>query len=130
MVSEEKIKETVAAYFAATRAMDKEVWLGTFAEDGISNDPEGSDPLDTIEKRTAFFDGITGAFERVGIQENEVYISGNGAAVKWTGSGKGKNGREVEFKGIDVFELNEDGKIKELWGYWNPGAMMMDLMGE
>jgi steroid Delta-isomerase len=130
MVSEEQIRATVAAYFASTRAMDKDAWLGTFAEDGISNDPEGSAPLDTAEKRGAFFDGITGAFERVGLQENEVYVSGNGAAVKFTGYGTGKNGREITFEGIDVFEMNEDGKIKTMWAYWNPAAMMADLMGE
>jgi steroid Delta-isomerase len=129
MVSEEKIRETVAAYFASTRAMDKDAWLGTLAEDGVSNDPEGGDPLDTVEKRIAFFEGVTGAFERFGIQENEVYVSGNGAAVKWTGYGTGKNGRHVTFEGIDVFEINEDGKIKEMWAYWNPAAMMADLIG-
>lgn len=130
MASHEKIQETVAAYFAATRAMDKEAWIGAFAEDGVSHDPVGAPPLDSAEKLGAFFDGITGAFERVGIQENQVFVSGNGAAVKWTGYGTGKNGREVTFEGIDVFEMNEEGKVKALWAYWNPAAMMADLMGE
>ncbi len=130
MASHEKIQETVAAYFAATRAMDKQAWLNTFAEDGVSHDPVGGDPLDTAEKRSAFFEGIAGAFERVGLQENEVYVAGNGAAVKFTGSGTGKNGRDVTFEGIDVFEMNEEGKVQNLWAYWNPAAMMADLMGE
>jgi steroid Delta-isomerase len=130
MVSEEKIQATVAEYFAATRAMDKAAWLGAFAEDGVSYDPVGADPLDNVEKRSAFFDGITGAFEVVGIQENEVYVAGNGAAVKWTGYGTGKNGRQVTFEGIDIFEMNEDGRVKNLWAYWNPSAMMAELMSE
>lgn len=130
MVSEEKIRAAVAAYFASTRAMDKAAWLGAFAEDGVSNDPVGGEPLDNPEKRGAFFDGITAAFERVGIQENEVYVAGNGAAVKWTGYGTGKNGREVTFEGIDIFEIDEAGKVKTLWAYWNPAAMMAELMAE
>jgi steroid Delta-isomerase len=129
LASHEKIQETIAAYFAATRAMDKEAWLNTFAEDGVSNDPVGAPPLDTAEKRAAFFDGIAGAFERVGLQENQVFFAGNGAAVKFTGTGTGKNGRDVTFEGIDVFEMNEDGKIKTMWAYWDPAAMMTDLMG-
>ncbi len=130
MATKEQIKKIVADYFAATRAMDKQAWLATFAEDGVSIDPMGAPPLDTIEKRAAFFDGITSAFDKVGIQENEVYIAGNGAAVKWMGYGTGKNGREVTFQGIDTFEIDENGKIKSLSGYWNPAAMMAELMGE
>jgi steroid delta-isomerase len=130
LASHEQIQETIAAYFAATRAMDKEAWLNTFAEDGASHDPVGAPPLDTAEKRGAFFDGIVGAFERVGLQENQIFVSGHGAAVKWTGTGVGKNGREVTFEGIDVFEMNAEGKIQTLWAYWNPAAMMADLMGE
>ena len=130
MASQEKIQETVEAYFAATRAMDKEAWLQAFAEGSVSNDPVGSPALDTAEKRSAFFDGITGAFEKVGLQENQVFVAGNGAAVKWTGTGTGKNGRDVTFEGIDVFEMNEEGKIKNMWAYWNPAMMMADLMGE
>jgi steroid Delta-isomerase len=130
MVSREKIEQTIAAYFAATRAMDKAAWLGTFAGDGVSHDPVGGDPLDSEEKRSAFFDGITGAFERAGIQENEVYVAGNGAAVKWTGYGTTGDGREVSFEGIDVFELDEAGRIKVMWAYWDPAAMMAKLTGE
>jgi steroid delta-isomerase len=129
VVSEATIRETIAAYFAATRAMDKEAWVGTFAEDAVSHDPVGSDPLKGHEAFSAFFDGITGAFETVGLTEDQVFVSGNGAAVKWTGTGTGKNGRAVTFEGIDVFEINEAGKVQHLYAYWNPAAMMAELMG-
>src|SRR5689334_864396 len=129
MASEATIRETVAAYFAATRAMDKAAWVGTFAEDAVSHDPVGSEPLKGHTAFGAFFDGIVGAFETVGLQETEIYVAGNGAAVKWTGKGTGKNGREVSFEGIDVFEINEAGKVQNLYAYWNPAAMMADLMG-
>ena len=130
MISEDKIREVVAAYFAATRAMDREAWVSTFAEDAVSHEPVGGDPLKGHDAFRAFFDGITGAFEKVGLQEKEIYPAGNGAAVKFTGHGTGKNGREVTFHGIDVFEINEAGKIQTVWAYWNPAAMMADLMGQ
>lgn len=129
MASHEQINAVVAAYFAATRAMDKAAWLATFAADGVSIDPVGTPPMDTPEKRAAFFDGIVGAFETVGLTEQEVYLAGNSAAVKWIGQGTGKNGRAVTFEGIDVFEVNDDGKVLALHAYWNPAAMMADLMG-
>jgi steroid delta-isomerase len=56
-----------------------------------------------------------------------VFVAGNGAAVKWTGRGTSTNGKEVKFEGIDVFEVAEDGKIQNVWAYWNPAEMIAQL---
>jgi steroid delta-isomerase len=48
--------------------------------------------------------------------------------VKWTGRGTGKNGRTVTFEGIDILEVNAAGKIQTIKGYWDPAAMMAELM--
>ena len=117
-------QKAVADYFAAIRAMDVNQWLSTFAEDAVTNDPVGSPPLNGHAALRQFFEGIAGAFEKIGLFEDQVFINGNEAAVKWTGRGTGKNGREVTFEGIDVFEVNDEGKIKTVRGYWNPAAMM------
>ena len=61
--------------------------------------------------------------------QDHVFLSGNRVAVKFTGRGTGKNGRAVVFEGIDVFEINQEGKIQTMWGYWNPAAMMAELQG-
>ena len=60
---------------------------------------------------------------------DHIFLSGNRAAVKFTGRGTGKNGRQVIFEGIDVFEINQEGKIQTMWGYWDPAAMMAQLQG-
>jgi steroid delta-isomerase len=120
-------QKAVADYFAAIRAMDIDSWLSTFAEDAVSHDPVGAPPLSGHAALRQFFEGIAGAFERVGLFEDQVFINGNEAAVKWTGRGTGKNGREVTFEGIDVFQINDEGKIQTIRGYWNPAAMMAEL---
>src|SRR5215208_2947100 len=121
-MSEEMILKVVGDYFAATRSMDVEAWLATFAVDAISHDPVGGRPLEGHDSLRQFFGGIAGAFEAVGLTEDSVFVSGNEAAVKWTGRGVGKNGRQVTFEGIDVFKFNDDGKIQTIWAYWNPAA--------
>lgn len=121
------IQKVVADYFAATRAIDGEAWIATFADDAVSHDPVGALPMQGKDALREFFAGIAGAFETVGLTEESVFVSGNSAAVKWTGRGVGKNGREVTFEGIDVFEINEEGKIQRMWAYWNPAAMMAEL---
>lgn len=126
-VKPELVGKAVADYFAAIRAMDASAWVSTFAADGVSYDPVGAPPAEGHEGLRQFFVAITGAFEKVGLFEDYVFICGREAAVKWSGRGTGKNGREVTFEGIDVFEINDEGKIQNLWGYWNPAVMMAQL---
>jgi steroid delta-isomerase len=74
-----------------------------------------------------FLAGVLGAFEKIAMTQDHVFQSGNRVAVKFTGRGTGKNGRQVTFEGIDVFEINQEGKIQTMWGYWNPAALMAQL---
>jgi steroid delta-isomerase len=122
------IRQTVAAHFAAIRAMDVEAWIQTFAEDAISYDPVGAVPTEGHKGLRQFYDQISIAFEKLGITEDEVFVAGDQAACKWFGSGVGLNGAQVAFKGIDVFEINEAGKIQRLWSYWDPEELMKELM--
>lgn len=126
-MSPDIISKTIKAYFAATRSMDQQAFVATFAEDAKSYDPVDSPPHEGHEELRKFFDSIVGAFKKVGLTEEHVFIVRDGAAVKWTGSGTGKNGREVHFEGIDIFELNADGKIQTLRAYWNPAELMVQL---
>lgn len=123
----EIVSNAVKAYFAAIRAMDQQAWVNTFAADAITYDPVGAPPTEGHAKLAEFFQTITAAFKEVGLTEDEVFIAGNGAAVKWTGRGISKQGREVKFEGIDVFDVNEAGKIQTLHAYWNPAEMVGQL---
>jgi steroid Delta-isomerase len=126
-MSPEVVSRAVRAYFAATRAMDQQAWVDTFSEDAIIYDPVGAAPTEGHQKLGEFFQAITAAFKEVGLREDQIFIAGNGAAVKWTGRGISKQGRKVHFEGIDVFEVNEAGKIKTVHGYWNPAEMANQL---
>ena len=123
----EVVSKAVKAYFAALRAMDQQAWVNTFAEDAIDYDPVGAPAIEGHQKLGEFFQTITAAFKEVGLTEDQVFIAGNGAAVKWTGRGISKQGRRVHFEGIDVLEVNEAGKIQTLHAYWNPAEMVAQL---
>jgi len=126
-MSPEVVARTIRAYFAALRAMDQEAWVDTFAVDAVSYDPVGSPAIHGHQKLGEFFQSIAGAFQEVGLTEDHVFIAGDGAAVKWTGRGTSKQGKAVLFEGIDVFELNANGKIQLLRAYWNPAEMVAQL---
>jgi steroid delta-isomerase len=118
------IEKAVAAYFLALRNMDVEAWVSTFASDAVSHDPVGTAPLVGHDALRGFLTGVLGLFERVGLQEQQIFVAGNEAAIKWAGSGRGKNGRDVEFEGIDVMTVNDHGKIQTVRAYWNAGAVI------
>ena len=126
-MSPETVSQSVRAYFAAIRAMNEQAWIDTFAEDAVSYDPVGAPAMVGHQSLREFFQTITSAFKEVGLTEDEIFIAGNGAAVKWSGRGISKRGRKAHFEGIDVFEVNEAGKIQTLHAYWNPAEMIAQL---
>ncbi len=128
-LSPETIQTLVQQYFAATRSADKvESMVACFAENTTSYDPVGGPALHGHGGLRQFFQGIADLFAEVELTEDFISINGNEAAVEWTGRGVGKNGRAVTFEGIDLFEFNAQGKIQSLRAYWNPGAMLAELL--
>ncbi|WP_369880503.1 nuclear transport factor 2 family protein [Erythrobacter sp. KY5] len=45
---------------------------------------------------------------------------GNEAVAKWQGRGITKDGHEVTLDGVNLFTLNNDGKISELRAFFSP----------
>ncbi|HEX3084280.1 MAG TPA: SgcJ/EcaC family oxidoreductase [Pyrinomonadaceae bacterium] len=123
----DRISRVVRNYFLAIRAMDPEAFANCFAEDGTTHDPVGTPGITGREGLREFFASICKNFKSVGLTEDAVFVAGNGAAVKWTGKGTSNSGREVRFEGIDVIEVNEDGKIQTVHAYWNPAEMIAQL---
>ena len=126
-VSPDKISRAVRVYFLAIRAMDVDAFANTFAEDGTTFDPVGSPGITGRDGLREFFQSICKNFKSVSLTEDSVFVAGNGAAVKWTGKGTSLAGREVKFEGIDVIEVNDDGKIQTIHAYWNPAEMIAQL---
>lgn len=126
-MSPETVTQVVNEYFDAICNLNCEAWLATFAADAVSYEP-GNPPLAGHDMLRAFFNGVAGGFETIEMRPKEIYVVGNEAGVKWAASGLGKTGRTANFEGIDIFTLNDDGKVQTLKAYWNPAAMMAQLM--
>ncbi len=126
-VSADKISRAVRTYFLAIRAMDADAFANAFAEDGMTFNPVGSPAITGRNALREFFQSICNNFKSIALDEDFIFVAGNGAAVKWTGRGTSTNDREVKFEGIDVFDINEDGKIQTVRAYWNPAEMLTQL---
>ena len=128
-MTNELVEKAVADYFKALRDMNVEAWLATFDENAVSHDPVGSAPLVGHEGLRGFLTGVLSLFENVGLQEQQTFIAGREAAVKWTGYGRGKNGVDVRFEGIDVITVDEAGKISNVRAYWDAAALIAEVTG-
>ncbi len=128
-MTSENVPAVVARYFSAIGEMDPDAWAACFAEQGTSYEPGAPTPLKGHAALRQFLVNVLGAFQKIEMTADHIFLSGNRVAVKFTGRGTGKNGRQVLFEGIDVFEINQEGTIETMWGYWNPAAMMAQLQG-
>lgn len=129
-MSKESMENAIASYFTNLQEMNPEGWLKNFTEDAVLYDPIGKPPSNVREDYQKFFGLLSMIFAKLAISADHIFIAGNGAAVKWTMRGEGKNGRQGTAEGISVFDFNEVGKIKQVDSYWDDAAMMAQIRGE
>jgi steroid delta-isomerase len=126
-MTQEAIANIIASYFANFAAMNPEGWVENFAPDAISYDPVGEPPTKIHEGFRDFIGLLQATYNKLEPTTEHIFIAGNEAAVKWTMSGVSKTGKNVQFEGITVFEINDAGKIQTTRAYWNPATMVSQL---
>jgi steroid delta-isomerase len=127
--SQEAVQAAIDAYLAGTRAMDPNAVAEAIATDGVSNDPVGSPPHEGRDAIRQFIQGAKAAIERIQSTADNVFIAGNCAAFKWSMQLTSKRGQTVAVEGIDVIQVNEQGKIQTLDAYWDPAPVLPLLQG-
>jgi steroid Delta-isomerase len=118
--------DTILDYFAAIRAKDRQAWLDTFTPGAelVHEDPVGTPARGSQAELAQFWEFIHSLFETVSLEADEIYPGGAEVAVRWTGTGRGRNGVDVEFSGIDIFEADGNDKIRSLRAWWDaPGTL-------
>jgi steroid Delta-isomerase len=114
-------------YAAAISGLDVDRYVDTFADDTIAYDPVGAEALIGKTGVRQFFEGIGGLFAKIDFQFTFIETIGDEMALKWQANGTGKNGQTVSFEGIDIWKLNQAGKIQTFHAYWNPAPVMAKL---
>ena len=128
MISNDTIRNVVSSYFSTLSAMDIDAWLALFEEEATGHDP-GIPLLVGPDQLRAFAGGLVGIFATFSALPEEIFLCDSGAAVRWNARGTTKDGREVTFSGIEVFEVGAEGKIRWARAYWDPAGLMARLKG-
>lgn len=122
-LTDAKVAAALDTYYGSMSKLDMAGVASGFAHDGITEDPKGSPIQRGRGAIEAYFTGLGAALETFSIAPVNTYVSGDGVAVRWAASWKGRNGREGQFEGIDTFVIGPDGLITESAGYWDTSVL-------
>ena len=114
----------VTAYFRAACSLDAGAMAACFASGGEVVDPAAPGPIRGTLALKVFYGAIAGSFARLEIREEGVVAAGRFVAARFAGTATGASGKSAFFEGLDVFELDEQGRILRLTGFWDPAALM------
>ena len=118
---------TISDYFAALNHLDRDAYIACFTEDAVVRDPYGGPTLHGEEGLHKFWKGMERTWESFEMRPEAEYPAGDRVAVPWQTTARSKAGKTAEFAGVNVFTLDDEGKIKQLDGYWDFKAMVAQI---
>ena len=122
MPSPEQVRAVVDDYLASFPKQDRAAFLACFADDATQVDPVPSPPNVGKEAIGKFWDNVGTMADKLEPQLDRVHVCGNQAAVVFTMNAlSGEGGSAIDI--VDIFEVNDEGKISSLHAYWDPAAM-------
>lgn len=120
-------ESSVDRYFRALSDLDRDAYLDSFSSDAVLRDPYGGPERRGTPGLNAFFDGMEKTWESFEMVPEGAHRSGNRVAVPWTASGTARNGKTADFAGVNVFSLDDEGRIEQLESYWDYEEMAAQL---
>lgn len=109
----------VREFWRAIAARDVDAYLQLFAEGAVSHDPVNKSAQKTDAERRANMTATLGGFKSVTAALEYVTACGDHTANKWKLVGTTPDGSNVVIEGIDVIRHADDGRIAEIWGYFD-----------
>jgi len=113
------VAETVRRYFERVTAADADAFVALFSDDAEVADPVGTPPLHGPAAMAKFHARLHRAWQSLAMTPQVVHVRGTGAAVHWTAQGTSASGHDIAFDGINVFEVDGDGRIARMAAYWD-----------
>lgn len=118
MPSPEQVQGAVDAYVAAYGKNDRDAFLDAFADGGVIIDPVGTPPHAGREAQGAFWDTVHQMTERITFDVKDVVVCGSEAAMVFRiHAGTADTGIVID--AVDIFEVDDDGKIASMRAYWD-----------
>ncbi len=121
MPTDEQVRQAVTSYVEAWNVgvAARPAFMALFTADARHEDPVGSPPNLGRDAIGAFFDAIVSTSERMNLQVRELYVTAGEAALVFRVMRQLESGRVETLNGVDVFRIDDDGRIVSLKAYVN-----------
>jgi len=118
------VRRVVDAYVDSYRRNDKQACIDLFAADAIWHDPVGEPPHVGHEGVGAFWDQARVLAESIELVPSDVIVCANQAAMVFEihvtlAVPDGQPPAGMIMDAVEVFVIDDDGKISELRAYWD-----------
>lgn len=104
---------TVRAYFDAVNARDFDALSALFADD-VELRPVGSAPRHGRDEAAAYYPSLLAGFEHSHDAVVRAHVAGDVVTAEIRFEGRTVAGADVAFDAVDVFDLDDDGRITRL----------------
>jgi steroid Delta-isomerase len=124
MTTPDDVRRVVDDYVAANKRNDRAACLALFADDAVWHDPVGEPPHVGHEGIGAFWDQSRALADSIELIPSDVIVCANQAAMVFEihatlGGGAGNPSSTMIMDAVEIFELDDDGKIAVLRAYWD-----------
>ena len=124
MIGADEVRGVVDAYVDSYRRNDKQACIDLFAADAVWHDPVGEPPHVGHAGVGAFWDQARVLAESIDLVPSDVIVCANQAAMVFEihvtlGAPEGSPSTTMIMDAVEVFVLDDAGKISELRAYWD-----------
>lgn len=117
MPTNDQIRAAAHAYAESFVQRDRERFMAALADDVEQIDPVGSTPNHGKAALGSFFDTVMSSAERLDFEVRDLIVAGDEAAMVFHIVQHVADGGGLVIDGVDVFRVNDDGKISSIKGY-------------
>ena len=124
MIGPDEVRGVVDAYVDSYRRNDKQACIDLFAADAVWHDPVGEPPHVGHAGVGAFWDQARVLAESIELVPSDVIVCANQAAMVFEihvtlAAPDGSPSTTMIMDAVEVFVLDDAGKISELRAYWD-----------
>ncbi len=123
MTTPDQVRSAVDGYVTHFQARDRDSWLDLFAEGASLIDPVPAEPAVGRDAIGAFWDAMAGMAERFSIEARSLHVCGDQAALVYTLVAGPAEGGGVSFDGVEIFTVDDEGRISSAVAYWDPSEI-------
>jgi steroid Delta-isomerase len=122
MPTAEQVHAAVNAYGASFAARDRNAFLACFAADAVQVDPMPAPANVGHDAIGGFYDNAMNMAPDITLFVDRTIVCAEQAAVNFHVEAT-MGGTRMGFSGIDIFTVNDHGKISAITAYWDPATI-------